>query len=147
MKYVNAEGCVLGRIASYVSKQALMGEQVIVVNAEKALISGERKTLERERKETLEIKNLGNYTKGPFHQKRPDRFVRKVIRGMLPYKKSRGREAFKRVNVYMGVPEDEIKRRTNIDVSKMKPESLDHASKNLRRSITVGQLCSSIGGR
>jgi large subunit ribosomal protein L13 len=143
MKYINAEGQVLGRVCSYAAKQALMGEEVIIVNAEKALISGERNSIHAAEKAKLDIRNIGNYRKGPFHQKRPDRYVRRAIRGMLPYKKHRGREAYGRVSVYMGLPVDEIKKKKNIDVSKIKPEKLEH----MRKGVTVGEVCGLIGGR
>jgi len=142
---VNADGHVLGRLASFVAKQALLGRDVIVVNAEKALISGKRESVLRENMEKLRIRNLGNPRKGPFHQKRPDRFVRRAIRGMLPMRSRRGREAFKRINVYIGVPKGEIKRRHDIDIDKEKIENLDELKKNLRSYVTVEEICRHIG--
>ncbi|HIE33968.1 MAG TPA: 50S ribosomal protein L13, partial [Candidatus Altiarchaeales archaeon] len=99
---VNAEGLILGRLASFVAKQALLGKEIIVINAEKVLISGKKDIIFRENSEKLEIRNLGNPRKGPFHQKRPDKFVRRAIRGMLPIRSQRGRDAFSRIQVYIG---------------------------------------------
>jgi large subunit ribosomal protein L13 len=144
---VDAEGLVLGRLASFVAKSVLKGERVIVVNAEKAVISGKKEDIVRRNMEKLEVQNKGNYTKGPFHWRRPDRIVRASIRGMLPYQKSRGIEAFKNVMVYIGFPKDVIKKRQDVDVSKEKMVKLSHLSKNLDSYVTVGELCESIGGR
>ncbi|RLI88439.1 MAG: 50S ribosomal protein L13 [Candidatus Altiarchaeales archaeon] len=143
---INAEGHILGRLCTFVAKKALLGEDVIVVNAEKAVISGNKDVIFRKELEKLKIRNLGNPRKGPFHQKRPDRFVRRSIRGMLPWRKSRGREAFKRVMVYIGIPEEEIRKRHNIDIKKAKIEDLNEMKKDIK-GITVGEVCRFIGGK
>ncbi len=143
---IDAEGLVLGRMASLAAKKALLGEQVIVINAEKAVVSGRKEEIIERNLAKLEIFNKGNYTKGPFHWKRPDRFVRASIRGMLPYKQSRGIEAFGNVMVYIGFPKEVIERERNVKVSEeqmVKPKNL---SKNLDSYLTVGEICESIGG-
>lgn len=142
---VNAEGQILGRLSTFVAKKALLGEEMIVVNAEKAIISGGKGDISARELAKLNIKNIGNYRKGPFHQRRPDRVVRKSIRGMLPYKKTRGKEAFERVMVYIGIPENEIKKNHNINVKKTKIQNLK--LKKEVKGISVGELCSSIGGK
>jgi len=143
---VNAERLIAGRLASYVAKKALMGEEVIVVNAEKALISGSEESIVRKELEKLRIRNIGNPRRGPFHQKRPDRYLRRTIRGMLPWKKPRGKEAFKRVMVYIGIPKEEIKENHNIDIQNSNIINLDYMKKDVERYITLGDLCNSIGG-
>jgi len=99
---VNAEGLILGRMASTVAKRLLKGETITIVNAEKAVISGKRKSKVREAKEFLEV---GHPRKGPVHHRRPDRIVRRTVRGMLPYKKPKGKQAYKRLKVFVGAPE------------------------------------------
>jgi large subunit ribosomal protein L13 len=143
---VNAEGQILGRLATYAAKQALLGNEVIVVNAEKAIVSGKKDSIFREEMEKLDIRNLGNPRKGPFHQKRPDRFVRRTIRGMLPWEKPRGREAFRRIQVYVGVPEDEIKRRHGVEIEKSKIHDLE-GKKGVENYTTVANICRFIGGK
>ena len=143
---INAEGQILGRLCTFVAKKALLGEEVIVVNAEKAVISGNKDVIFRKELEKLKIRNLGNPRKGPFHQKRPDKFVRRSIRGMLPWRKPRGREAFKRVMVYIGTPEEEIKKRHDIDIKKTKIEDLNGMKKDIK-GTTVGEVCRFIGGK
>src|SRR3989338_6930152 len=135
---VNAEGHILGRLLAYVAKKALLGEEVIVVNAEKALISGKKSEVFERYIKKLDIQNKGNYTKGPFHQKRPDKLVRKALRGMLPWKKTRGREAYGRVMIYIGIPKEEIKSVHNIDVEKAKIEDLKRIKKDMSSYVTVG---------
>ncbi len=98
---INAEGLVLGRMASKVAKRLLNGEEVIIVNAEKSVQSGKKKSKVAEAKQFLEV---GAPERGPFHYRRPDRIVKKTVRGMLPYAQPKGKTAFKRLKVFMGVP-------------------------------------------
>ena len=100
---VNADGLILGRMASVVAKKLLNGEKVIIVNAEKSVLSGKKKSKVAEAKQFLEV---GAPKRGPFHYRRPDRITRKTVRGMLPIKQPKGKTAFKRLKVFMGVPED-----------------------------------------
>jgi len=144
---VNAEGQILGRLATFVAKQALLGNEIIVVNAEKAIVSGKRRSVFREKMKKLEIKNLGNPRKGPFHQKRPDRFVRRTIRGMLPWKKPRGREAFRRIQVYIGIPREEIKKKHGIEIERAKIRELREIKKDVENYVTVGDICKFMGGK
>jgi len=101
--HVNADGLILGRLASTVAKNLLNGEKVIIVNAEKAVISGKKKSKVAEAKEFLEV---GAPKQGPFHYRRPDRIMRKTVRGMLPFKQPKGKTALKRLRVFISVPED-----------------------------------------
>jgi large subunit ribosomal protein L13 len=103
MIIIDAENLLLGRFATFAAKQALLGQEVKVINCEKALISGKQSTTLKEIKQDS---LRGNPVKGPFIPKMADRYVRRVIRGMLPYKQARGAEAFKRVMCYVGVPEE-----------------------------------------
>jgi len=100
---INADGLLLGRMASKVAKKLLNGEKVIIVNAEKAVISGKKKSKVAEAKEFLEV---GAPMRGPFHYRRPDRMVRKTVRGMLPFKQPKGKTALKKLKVFISVPED-----------------------------------------
>jgi large subunit ribosomal protein L13 len=90
-------------MASQVAKKLLNGEKVIIVNAEKAVISGRKKSKVAEAKEFLEV---GAPLRGPFHYRRPDKILRKTVRGMLPFKQPKGKTAFKKLKVFMSVPED-----------------------------------------
>jgi len=102
---IDADSLILGRMASVVAKRLLNGEKIIIVNAEKAVISGKRLSLIREAKDFLQVGHPG---KGPYHPRRPDQIVKRTIRGMLPRKKPRGQQAYKRLRVFIGIP-DELK--------------------------------------
>ncbi len=101
---VDATNHVAGRMCSHVSKLLLQGNKVAIVNAEKAMLSGNRyKTIEQY-KEHLEINSVTNPIHGPFHPRRPDTILTKMVRGMVPKQKTHGMEAFQRLRVYIGVP-------------------------------------------
>jgi large subunit ribosomal protein L13 len=100
---INAEGLILGRMASKVAKRLLNGEKVIIVNAEKAVLSGKKRSKVAEAKEFLEV---GAPERGPFHYRRPDRIVHKTVRGMLPFAQPKGKNALKKLEVFMGVPNE-----------------------------------------
>ena len=98
---VNAEGLILGRMGSKVAKILLNGGEVVILNAEKVVISGKRKSKIAEAHLFLEV---GAPERGPFHYRRPDRYLRKSLRGMLPFKQPKGKSAYKRLKVFMGIP-------------------------------------------
>lgn len=100
---LNASGCSVGRVASFVAKQALLGKKIIVVNCQDALFLGNRRNIIDEYKKAV---SKGGYSlKGPFFPKKdPARFMKRTIRGMLSYKQERGRNALKRVFCYSDLP-------------------------------------------
>ena len=102
MAIIDANGLILGRLASTVAKQLLSGdEEIFIINAEKAVISGSKASTLKEYRETRE---RGATEFGPYFPKRPDRILKRTIRGMLPYKRARGRDAMSRLKVYVGIP-------------------------------------------
>lgn len=104
MTVIDANGLILGRLASTVAKQLLSGDdEIYIVNAEKAVISGSRATTLKEYRQTRE---RGSMEFGPYFPKRPDRILKRTIRGMLPHKRARGRDAMSRLKVYVGVPSE-----------------------------------------
>lgn len=103
---VDATNHIAGRMCSHVSKLLLRGNKVAIVNAEKAMLSGNRYMTIREAKEYLEINSVTNPIHGPFHPRRPDTMITKMVRGMVPKQKTHGIEAFQRLRVFIGVPEE-----------------------------------------
>ena len=132
---INADGLILGRMASKIAKRLLNGEQIVIVNAEKAIISGRKKNKVNEAREFLEV---GGVNRGPFHYRRPDRIVRKAVKGMLPTRQPKGKNAYKRLKAFIGVPND---------LKDQKMEGIDdvHAKKLACSYFTVGQLAKEIG--
>ncbi len=102
---INAKNLTLGRTASKVSELLLKGETIKIVNAEEALITGKKEFILKRynKKISASVKSNPNY--GPKYPKRPDALMKKAITGMLPKKTKRGKEAEKRLKVYIGEPE------------------------------------------
>jgi large subunit ribosomal protein L13 len=132
---IDADGLILGRMASVIAKRLLAGETIELVNAQNVVISGNKHKLVEDWKEFLIV---GGFGKGPVHHRRPHEIVRRTVRGMLPYRIKKGEEAYKRLHVHIGVP-DEFEK---AEMEKM-PEY--HSSKLNHRGVTVGELAESIG--
>ena len=134
---IDARNCILGRVASKVSERALDGERIAVVNAEAAVITGgEEDVMSVYRKRT----EVGS-DRGPHYPQRPDRLFKRSVRGMLPYKTTRGREAFENVRIYIGNPYDDVEAEvldgTSLDrLSNIKFVSLGDVSENLGANVT-----------
>lgn len=103
MIIIDAKNNILGRVATYAAKQALLGEEVKVVNCDKAVITGKKNDILARYNQR---RQRGIPSRGPFFPRMPDRLVRRTIRGMLPFSQTRGREALKRVLCYVGVPDE-----------------------------------------
>lgn len=102
---IDAENAIFGRICSYAAKQALNGNEIAVVNSEKAVITGNKlNTI----KEHIEMKQRGGHSnKGPRYISLPYKVLKKGIRGMLPnFRWGQGRQALLRIKCYDGVPEE-----------------------------------------
>ncbi|PIN77113.1 50S ribosomal protein L13 [Candidatus Woesearchaeota archaeon CG10_big_fil_rev_8_21_14_0_10_34_12] len=99
---INAENAVVGRLASFVAKNALLGKKMEIVNCEKAIITGSKEGILRE---FLERRGrVGTGQQGPKYPTLPDKIMKRSIRGMLDHKKGRGREALKNIRCYTGIP-------------------------------------------
>ncbi len=103
MIVVDATGLVLGRLASVAAKNLLSGEEVKIVNAEKAIITGRKDYVFDDYGQT---RARGHKERGPYFPRRPEMILKRTVRGMLPYKMRRGRDAFSRLRVYVGVPRE-----------------------------------------
>ena len=136
MKIVNAENMVVGRLASIVARELLDGEEIVIVNAEKAVITGNKDYII---KKYFERRNIGSVRKGPYYPKMPDRILKRTIRGMLPMKKPKGKNAYKRLKVYMGVP-NEFGDREFINFD-------DAKNTKLKGFITLKDLSISLGAK
>jgi len=135
---IDAKDAILGRVAAYAAKRALLGDTIRVVNAEKAVVSGAKRTTIGEAKRH---QAMGVPRKGPYHSRLPDRYVRRAIRGMLPYKQPRGRAAYARILCFIGVPSD-LKDEKTVRVPGADASKLP----NLKR-LTIGRICEELGGK
>jgi large subunit ribosomal protein L13 len=105
MKIIDGKGMALGRMASYVAKEALKGEEVRIINCEEIIITGNRQNIisnfDRRKKW------IGSTQKGPKYSRDIEVVVKKTIRGMLPeHRDGRGRLAYKRIRCYVGTPSE-----------------------------------------
>ena len=137
MKIYDAENQIVGRMSTRIAKELLAGERVTVVNAEKSVMSGNTKS-----KSAFYLKRVqrGDPFKGPFFPKYPDDIFRRTVRGMLPWHNARGRDAYKRLRVYIGIP-DEFKN------SQKEKITIADATKLKTTYINLGDLSTSIGAK
>jgi large subunit ribosomal protein L13 len=131
---IDGEGVSLGRIASYIAKQALSGNEVIVLNSEKVIIEGNPiQTIEKYLEKTRRGKGV---QKGPQISRAPEQLLRRAIRGMVGHKKPTGKEAYKRVKCFQGVYK-EFEGLEKTPLSK----------KEVLKVITLKDLSKAIGGK
>lgn len=135
---LNGEGMILGRLGSTVAKLLLNGNEVKIVNAEHIAISGHMRDLVTKYKQRIELKDKANPEHSPYISRRPDMFVKRVIRGMLPWKQPKGKAAYRRLRVYVGVPKD-------IKVGNENKIKTKHAKEVYETTVTVGELMKKLG--
>ncbi|UCH72384.1 MAG: 50S ribosomal protein L13 [Thermoplasmatales archaeon] len=130
---IDANGAILGRLSTVAAKRLLGGEEIAIVNSEKAIIVGKKATIKDHYTKKREV---GTYRKGPFFPRMPDQIVKRTIRGMIPYQTPQGRAAFKRLKCYIGVAKEfEGKKFETIEKEKKQP--VDY--------MTVEELSKSLG--
>ncbi len=110
---VDGTNQIAGRLCSHVAKLLINGSRVSIVNSENIMFSGSKEMVIAEYQKFLEIASITNPKFGPFHPRRPDTMITKMVRGMLPKNKSSGQTAFKRLRAYLGVP-NELKSKKTI---------------------------------
>ena len=134
--YIDAENAIVGRIGAFAAKKALLGDTIKIFNCEKAVMSGSKTNVSQRYYHRRNV--VGQPQKGPFISRLPDRFVRRTIRGMLPYKKEKGKQAFKRIMCYLGVPE-QFK-----DKKLQKVPGADAKKLTILKKIKVEEVCKKI---
>ncbi len=136
VKIIDAENHIAGRLASVVAKRLLKGEEIVIVNAEKISITGERDHVLAAYKQK---KDLGNVKSGPFFPRRADLIMKRTVRGMLPWQTTSGREAYRRLKVYVGVPKE---------FADQEKERIEVAIKTgLTQYVTLSQIAEFLGSR
>jgi large subunit ribosomal protein L13 len=110
---VDAQGTAVGRIAARAAK-ILMGKNkaawspsldngdfVVVINAEKAVLTGRKEQDKMYRRHTGFPGGLREMNAADTRAKHPEKLIEEAVRGMLP-KNSLGRKQFKKLKVYGG---------------------------------------------
>ena len=110
---VDANGAVLGRLASQVAHRLRgkhnprftphvdTGDWVIVINAEKIVLTGRKLDQKMYYRHSGYIGGLKQMTAKELLEKKPEELVRSAVKGMLP-KNRLGRRLFKKLKVYTG---------------------------------------------
>jgi len=138
MKIIDGQGLLLGRVCSYAAKAALMGDDINIINCEKLVVSGNKKKVLAN--EVVRRSRKGYPLKSAKFSRLPHKYVKRAVRGMLPYKKERGLLAFKKIKCHVGVPPE---------FSEQKTQSVDGANIDKLPTlsyITVGEICKWLRG-
>ena len=100
---IDGRNAVLGRLGSVVAQRIMDGEEIVVINAESIVVTGERDMIFADYKARVD---RGDTTKrkGPFYPRRADLLFKRSVRGMIPWTTTSGREAYRRLHVYVGTP-------------------------------------------
>lgn len=131
---IDANGLILGRLASHVAQRLLDGEEIIIVNAEKAVITGGKDDIIAHFRHRRDV---GSGRKGPLYPRTPHMMLKRTVRGMLPFKKPRGRTAYKRLKVHISVPRE---------LEKKKFQTVEGASElSTQRYMTLGEVSQVLG--
>ncbi len=138
VEVIDAKGLVLGRLSTYVAKRLLREKdlQLAIINADKAIVSGNRKMVIES---YIDRRRLNHQRKGPYFPRQPDRVLKRTVRGMLPFKLPKGRQAYKRVKVYIGTPKELAKEKT----TKVKVAMKD----NLEQFVELGEISKALGAK
>ena len=132
---IDASGATIGRLGTNVAKRLINGEEIAIINSEKAIISGKKSSIKERYKQKREV---GTYRKGPFFPRMPDQILKRTIRGMIPYQSPHGRSSFKRLKCYIGVPKE---------FEKEKIEVIKDAKKQPVDFMTVQELSRFLGAK
>ncbi|MDZ4151755.1 50S ribosomal protein L13 [Methylicorpusculum sp.] len=114
---VDAEGKTLGRLATEIARRLRgkhkpeftphvdTGDYIIVVNAEKIGVTGNKEKDKIYYRHTGYVGNMKSTSLGKLRQTFPDRIITTAVQGMLP-KNPLGRAMFKKLKVYAGPHHD-----------------------------------------
>ncbi len=135
---VDGNDLILGRLAAYVAKKALLGYTVEIVNAEGIIVTGSRKIVCNKYKILV---NKGGPRFGITILRSPRGIFKLAVKRMLPHKKVRGREALARIKAYKGLP---------VRFKDQKLETIEHANvskvPNLKY-VTLQEISNFLGGK
>jgi large subunit ribosomal protein L13 len=135
---IDATNLIIGRLSTIAAKELLRGNKVDIINSEKAVITGTKSNIQERYKAKFD---RGSPFHGPYRSRRPDLFLKRTIRGMLPHKQPKGREALKLLRCHIGIPSGlkDKKSETIKQANITKTQSL--------RYLSVEQVCNFLGER
>lgn len=135
MHVVDGTNMRFGRVASQVAKKLIKGEEVSIINAEKFIIVGSPDQIIERYLTKRRLRHKGTPEKSPKWSNVPHLLVKRMVRGMLPKKTSRGKDALRKLKVYTGNPK-------NMEQNlKLENAAFDGMTKH----ITVYDLCRMLG--
>ena len=136
---VDGTNLIAGRVCSNVAKLLRSGNRIFIVNCEKIMISGKKSSIIKEYEDFLKIHSIIHPQHEPFHPRRPDTIIKRMIRGMLPKEKPSRKTDLARLRTYIGVPK-EVKGIEKIQFEKSK------ITKSSSNYTSMAELSRYIGG-
>ncbi|MCQ2079571.1 MAG: 50S ribosomal protein L13 [archaeon] len=135
---IDGKGLIYGRLASAVADMILNGEEVVVLNAEQIIVTGERAEVFADFKHKVDVGEVTK-RKGPFYPRRSDLLFKRCVRGMIPRYTTTGREAYRQLHVFVGAP----KQFENCE--KAKPEVAIKAPRC--KYVSLGEISEYLGSK
>lgn len=136
---INAEELILGRLASHVAKKVIKEENVIIINAEKAIVIGTKSSIMPKYKQRVEASVKSNPHYGPKYDRIPSKMLKRAIKGMLPNKSRTSERLLKQIKVYNKKPK-------TIDVTKA--ETIEKIKYNNKSEFMyLSDIAKNLGGK
>lgn len=139
---IDGKDHILGRLAAVVAKQLLSGQRVVIVRAEKVVLTGQ---IERHLREWQLFKKKNSNSNpnkgGPWHFKSPARIIWRTIRGMLPHKTARGVAALGRLKAFEGCPHPYSVQKKVVITNALKSVMMD----SFRKFTHLGEFSGRVG--
>ena len=104
MMVINGDKAIFGRLLASSAKKLLTGEDVVVVNAEKTVFSGNKVSIIDRYRAKRNIQQKANPEHSPKYPVRPDMFLKYALKGMLPKKNATGKQELHKLKAYPPKP-------------------------------------------
>ena len=138
---IDGKDHLLGRLASIVAKQLLLGQRIVVVRAERIVISGSMFRNMYRLRGFMGKTRASNPRRGHIHYHNPARIFWRTVRGMTPHKTARGAECLGRLKTFEGVPHPYSEKKRMIVPDALKALRI----KNFRKVTILGELAEKFG--
>jgi len=138
---IDGKDHLMGRLASIVAKELLLGQKIVVVRCEKIRITGSLYRNFLKWKDFKKKKFSTNPRRGHFHDRSPSDIFRRSVRGQMHYKTPRVALCFGRLKCFEGIPERYEKKKRFVCHGAL---SVLHSKPN-RKFCHLGDLSKTIG--